>query len=158
MDFLEFDEPLKPHKHEKEETSITFETNFELETEDKIAPKIQLVRKSGKYETPFTRDDDSQEKSTFDFLELKEKKKKTGTHTREWVKCPNCGTLNLKGSDFCVDCQMELIIFRQLDLDQKRIKVVLKFPNSTKYKFCQVCGAANQIDAEYCKDCMDKLK
>ncbi len=92
--------------------------------------------------------------TSFDYIELDEDRK---VSTSKYIVCKNCGALNPPDANFCIDCQRELVNFRPMELEEKPLKVVLKFPKNTKYIFCPLCGAANEKGSLYCKDCAAKL-
>lgn len=120
--------------------------------------KNEILQLKNKYETPFARDEDDSVKNRFQYLELEKSARKTDLPDNRWITCPSCGGLNLRGNEFCEACQMELVTFRQLDLEEKKVKVVLKFDTQKRYKFCPECGGANPLNAQYCSDCMSLLK
>ncbi|MCE1247870.1 MAG: zinc ribbon domain-containing protein [Firmicutes bacterium] len=149
MDFIEFDDPVA------------------LPQEKEIQEKVEIPEKEVNINpaeaqnslTPFERVDEAEGKSSFDFLELDKsiQRKASLPESSGILLCPNCGASNPSGADFCYDCQGELVTFRQVEIDTKPVKVVLKFGNTKKYKICDVCGAHNEADSDFCRDCASIL-
>ncbi|MCD4783320.1 MAG: zinc ribbon domain-containing protein [Candidatus Eremiobacteraeota bacterium] len=152
MDFLEFEETDSLKKEEKEDGQSTPIFNISSQETQSTAVSTAIPTSTVDAKNPFDRDDDSEGKSVFGFLEL-DKKEKKKIKKEKLVVCPNCGAANSHNNDFCYDCQGELVKFRQVEFDTKPIKVVLKFPKNIRFKFCGLCGASNEISAVYCKDC-----
>ena len=119
--------------------------------------KNKVLQLKNKYETPFTKDEDDSIKNRFQYLELDKPARRIDPPDSSWIICPTCGGLNRRGNEYCEACQMELVTFRQLDFEEKKVKVVLKFEKKKRYKFCPVCGGSNTLDAQYCSDCMSIL-
>lgn len=157
MDFLEFEKTDSLKKEEKENGQSTPDFEISPSGTQSTAVSTAKTTPATDIKTPFDRDDDSEGKSVFGFLEL-EKKEKKKMKKQKLVICPNCGAANSQKNDFCYDCQEELVKFRQVEFDTKPIKVVLKFPKNVRFKFCSLCGAANEISANYCKDCCSTLE
>lgn len=120
--------------------------------------KNEALQLKSNYQTPFARDEDDSAKNRFQYLELDKPARKVEPPDSNWIACPTCGGLNRRGNEFCEACQMELVTFRQLDLEEKKVKVILKFEKKSKYKFCPVCGGSNPLNAQYCSDCMALFK
>ncbi len=120
--------------------------------------KNKILQLKTRYETPFTKEEDDSARNRFQYLELDKPARKTDPPDSNWIACPTCGGLNRKGNEYCEACQMELVTFRQLDFEEKKVKVVLKFEKTKRYKFCPVCGGSNPLNAQYCSDCMSILK
>lgn len=150
----------KAHPHTPPPSSIGLFLDIEVDPHDAAfleEKKNKVLQLKNKYETPFARDEDDSIKNRFQYLELERPARETETPDRNWIACPTCGGLNRRENEYCEACQMELITFRQLDFEEKKVKVVLKFETKKRYKYCPVCGGANPLDAQYCSDCMSVL-
>ena len=186
MDFLELNEPEMEQKTKETEKTLFFHDLFSIinPAEEKIIPPppppresiglyldiepilpgaqkkeedSENIKSTEKYKTPFTRDEEPEDNSIFNFLELDKSHRIEKKPDKNWVTCPNCGSLNRRGNEFCDGCQMELVTFRQLDLEERKVKVVVKFKKQSKYKICPTCGTPNLKNAEYCSGCMGAL-
>lgn len=134
MDFIELDSPLKNEEPAGKAGEEVPQEDSRLPFEPAEKPRSSI----------------------FECLELD---RSTSFHDQErWLVCPNCGYPNSRENKYCDGCQEELINFRQVELDEKKVKVVYKFSENRQYIFCPGCGAANDRNNQYCNDCMQKLK
>jgi ribosomal protein L40E len=149
MDFIEFDEPEFSEAGNLQE-------NYQAKQKENYRKPDEEA--DARVPTPFDRDGDPDEKTSFDFIELDQTSRARVKPRSEIIICPSCGASNPANSDFCYDCQGELVTFRQVELDVKPVKVVLKFSKTRNYKICDICGAHNEAGSNFCRDCASTLQ